>query len=121
VQEAAGAHARAAGVAAAGSGAPQVWVLAELRLRVDRYPREGERVTVETWPAARLGGVRGYRDFSLVDAAGRPFGAGASLWLLLDTGSRRPERLPDAVLALRTIDRPAVDLPEPPPPAAVAA
>lgn len=108
LQEAAGGHARAAGLA----GDDFLWVLAELRLRVDRYPIEGDRVEVSTWAAARLGGARGYRDFSLGDQAGQPIGAAATLWLLLDRTTRKPMRLPSSVLALREQGRDAVVLPE---------
>lgn len=113
LQETAGSHARAAAVAGA-NGDGLFWVLSELRLRVDRYPDEGERVTVETWPAGRLGGARGYRDFSLRGEAGEPVGAAASLWLLLDAGASRPVRLPRSVVDLRALDREPVDLPEVP-------
>jgi acyl-ACP thioesterase len=116
LQEAAGGHARAAGLA----GDDLLWVLAELRLRVDRYPVERDRVEVATWAAARLGGARGYRDFSLGDQAGRTIGAAATMWLLLDPTTRRPMRLPSSVLALREPGRDAVVLPEATLPAAPA-
>lgn len=106
LQDAAGGHAQAVGLASD----DLLWVLAELRLRVDRYPIEGDRVEVSTWAAARLGGARGYRDFSLGDQAGKPIGEAATLWLLLDRMTRKPVRLPRSVLALREQGRDAVVL-----------
>ena len=56
LQEAASAHAAELGVAVEGLIERGVaWVLAQLRLEVHRWPRAGDRLTIETWPAAASG------------------------------------------------------------------
>jgi len=67
------------------------WVLARLSIEMDRYPLWGETVTVRTWPKGthRLFALR---DFEIVDGSGNRIGAAASVWLILDTQSKRPQR-----------------------------
>jgi acyl-ACP thioesterase len=67
------------------------WVLARLSIEMDRYPLWGEKVTVRTWPKGthRLFALR---DFEIVDGSGQRIGAAASIWLILDTQSKRPQR-----------------------------
>lgn len=85
------------------------WVLARLHVRMNRYPRWRDELTVTTWPS---GANRLYalRDYSLADASGRPLGTAASAWILLDVKNRRPVRVPPEVAALAVRDRPrAID------------
>ena len=68
-----------------------VWVQARIRVRMNRFPAEGERVAVHTWPSG-LDRRRAYRDFVFVDrdGAGELIGAATSAWALIDRDSRRP-------------------------------
>jgi acyl-ACP thioesterase len=74
-----------------------VWVLSRLRIAVRRYPRMGETVHVETWPAGieRRGGVRVHRIGVGDDPAA---GAAVSVWSLFDLATRRPVATAEAVL-----------------------
>ena len=83
------------------------WVLTRLRIRMDRYPRWGERTAVGTFPR---GGRRiaAYRDFILTGADGERLGVAASEWMLIDLASRRPVAIPAAVFACANDVRPPV-------------
>ncbi|MFN3596919.1 MAG: acyl-[acyl-carrier-protein] thioesterase [Rubricoccaceae bacterium] len=106
-QEAAGEHARAAGVEtfALPSGGVGVWVLRRLGLRLVRRPAWREHVRVETWPS-HYEGLLAHRDFVVRAAAGAPDGRdapgdvlafGTSAWFVIDAARRRPVRLPEGV------------------------
>ena len=93
LQEAAGNHAGALGVAVWHLQERHLtWVLSRLRLRIDRLPSAGERLEVRTWPtgAERLFALR---DFEVLDAQGRRIAAAVSAWLILDISARRPVRI----------------------------
>jgi acyl-ACP thioesterase len=110
LQETADIHCRAYGLSLDDLRATgRLWVLTHLSLRLTGRPRVGDEVAVETWGTRRLGGVRAYRDFLLLDAAGRTFGEASSLWLLLDAATRRPVRLPESILRFRHPDRVGAD------------
>lgn len=117
-QEAAGEHARAAGLEtfALGSGAG-TWVLTRLRLQIDALPRMLEQVEVETWPSGR-DGLRAYRDYILRDGTGKTVVTGTSAWLVLHVERRRPVRLPEAVSGFGPVAPSRAltlgDVPEPP-------
>jgi medium-chain acyl-[acyl-carrier-protein] hydrolase len=81
--------------------AGRMWVLTRFALTVFALPKMGDQVTVETWASDRTAGVRAYRDFRMFDADGHVLAEAATLWLLLDLGTRRLVRLPDSVLQIR--------------------
>ena len=99
MQEAAGTHGEMLGFGrAALLDQNMFWVLARLEVEMDRYPQFNDVVTVETFPTAvrRWFFPRYYRFF---DVRGEELGRAASLWLLLDTASRKMVR-PDPILHL---------------------
>jgi medium-chain acyl-[acyl-carrier-protein] hydrolase len=81
--------------------AHRMWVLTRFALRVFARPRIGDEILVQTWVSDRTAGIRAYRDFRILDSAGKTLAEAASLWLLLDLKSRRPARLPESVLSIR--------------------
>jgi acyl-ACP thioesterase len=83
----------------------RMWVLTRFALRVVALPRLGDEVLVQTWASDRTSGIRAYRDFRILDRAGKLVADAASLWLLLDLKTRRPVHLPESVLALREPER----------------
>ncbi|MEM6287520.1 MAG: acyl-ACP thioesterase domain-containing protein [Bacteroidota bacterium] len=123
LQEAAGEHARAAGLETFDlDGGTGTWVLTRLRLRIDDLPAMRETVEVETWPSGR-DGLRATRDYHLRGADGRTLVTGTSAWLVLHVERRRPVRLPEAVVGFGP-EAPRRVLPfgdEPTAPASVAA
>jgi medium-chain acyl-[acyl-carrier-protein] hydrolase len=103
LQDAAGAHAAALSVATETlrmNG--QTWMLSKMAVEMARYPRIGEYVMVETWPSTKLKGARAHRDFVMTNAGGEILARAASLWVIVDLASRRPVRIPDSIVALRT-------------------
>lgn len=96
-QEAAGEHARAAGLETFDlGGGTGTWVLTRLRLAVADLPRMREDVEVETWPSGH-DRLRAFREYVLRGADGRDLVRGTSAWLVMHAQRRRPVRLPEAV------------------------
>jgi acyl-ACP thioesterase len=97
LQEAAAAHAAALGVAVESLlERGLAWVLSQLRLEVQRWPRAGDTLIIATWPEA-ASGTRTERRFLLSTSTGEELGQALTLWLVLDLERRRPVRLPDFV------------------------
>ncbi len=74
------------------------WVLTRLRVKMDRYPRWEDAVTIVTWPS---GGRRiaATRDFEVRDASGALLGVATSEWMLIDLATRKIVPIPERVLA----------------------
>ncbi|MFW6339000.1 MAG: acyl-[acyl-carrier-protein] thioesterase [Alkalispirochaetaceae bacterium] len=74
----------------------QFWVLSRLEAVVDRSPRWGEKVTVETWPksVSRLFAIRDFfiHDGQEESGEGQPLVRATSAWLLMDARAGRPLR-----------------------------
>jgi acyl-ACP thioesterase len=101
LEESAGLHADALGVGLERLMAEgRTWVLVRMRLRVACLPGGGQRVRVETWPVEgeRL---QFRRDFLLTDEEGRILVRAVSQWALVGLASRRLERMPENISALR--------------------
>jgi acyl-ACP thioesterase len=91
-QEAAIRHAEDLGVGRESLGRTgQGWVLSRMSVAVERRPRQGETVTVRTWPRGweRLFAIR---DFDIRDSSGSPLMRARSCWLIVDREKRRPLR-----------------------------
>ena len=73
-------------------------VLTRLQVRMSRYPKWGEAVSILTFPR---GGrkIVAYRDFVLSDSEGREIGHATSEWMLIDLASRKVVAIPDSVFA----------------------
>lgn len=69
------------------------WVLIRLKLEIDRLPRLGEEMRIESWPS---GSERTfvYRDYRVYDAFGERLASATSTWLVLDLQTRRMISLP---------------------------
>ena len=74
------------------------WVLTRLKVRMARFPKWGETVSILTFPR---GGRRivAYRDFVLTGADGDELGRATSEWMLIDLASRKIVAIPDGVFA----------------------
>jgi acyl-ACP thioesterase len=93
LQETAGFHTQLLGVAPEDLR-PQglAWILSRLRIRVEKYPALGEKITVRTWPTG-VNKLFALRDFSVSDAQGRRIAGAASAWLALKLDTLRPVRV----------------------------
>ncbi len=76
-----------------GAGVNVSWVLTRLLVRVSRYPKWEEEVSVVTFPR---GGrkIVAWRDFEILGADGERLGAATSEWMLIDLSTRRVQPLP---------------------------
>ncbi|MBQ9431316.1 MAG: hypothetical protein IJU44_07175 [Kiritimatiellae bacterium] len=74
------------------------WVLTRLKVRMSRFPKWGETVSILTFPR---GGrkIVAYRDFILTDSAGEELGRATSEWMLIDLASRKMVAIPEGVFA----------------------
>ena len=73
------------------AGNDLAWFLGRLSVRVNRYPRWDEEITVATWPCGSRG-LMCFRDFEITDSAGDIIVAASSGWLVVDLNRRRPLR-----------------------------
>jgi len=106
-QEAAGRHADALGVSMQDLLTDgKAWVLARLRMEVDRLPEWEEEIVLETWPSG-LDGLFATREVLFLGEGGQPLGRGTSAWLVIDAERRRPLRPPSALYDIEVPDRPA--------------
>jgi acyl-ACP thioesterase len=73
------------------------WVLSRLRLEMERWPRGGDTISVETWPhaASRLVIERRFR---VRGADDETLGSATTMWVVLDLERRRPIRLPPFIV-----------------------
>lgn len=105
LQEAAGNHAVAMwGRSSAGFAtdpeleeAGLIFVMTRMQIQVQRYPRWGDLVQVETWfqAAGKLGAQREWLVRDL--ATGEVLAAATSTWVMINIHSRRPSRMPELV------------------------
>jgi acyl-ACP thioesterase len=70
------------------------WVLSSWQVCRNRMPRLAEKVTTQTWAYA-MKGFYGYRNFVMKDGQGQMLAYANSVWVLVDTESGRPTRVPD--------------------------
>lgn len=69
------------------------WVLSSWQVRVDEMPYLADEIHVQTW-AYDFKGFYGYRNFALNNAEGKHLAYANSIWVLVDTESGRPLRVP---------------------------
>ena len=80
------------------SGENISWVLTHLKVRMTRFPKWGEMVSILTYPR---GGrkIVAYRDFILHGEDGCEIGHASSEWMLIDLASRKVVAIPEGVFA----------------------
>jgi acyl-ACP thioesterase len=72
------------------------WVLMRQQVAIERYPKLGETIRVQTYPAG-FEKFFTYRDYRVWDAQGKEIASSSSTWLLMDTAARRMVRIPDFI------------------------
>lgn len=73
------------------------WILYKMHIKMNQFPERWQDVTVVTWPSSG-DGLRAFRDYELRDESGNVLGAALSQWMILNTETKRPVRLPDEIL-----------------------
>ena len=101
LQEAASLHAASLGFGKgdfAAAGENISWVLTRMVVKMDRYPKWEDEVTVETFPR---GGrkIVAWRDFEVKDAKGQTLGVASSEWMIIDLATRKIHAIPEKVFA----------------------
>lgn len=98
LQEAASNHASALNASAEDMSANQkMWVLSQLGLRMNVYPKWHDSIRIRTWPVSRGSAIKGFRDFELFDSSDQIIGRASTMWLLLNKETKRPLKLPDSL------------------------
>ena len=102
LQEAAGVHAEALGWGKDAMGeSNRTWMMSRSDTRVFRSPREGETVTVRTWPSG-IQRLFAMRDFQIEAENGEILVAASYAYLIIDINARRPLR-PEGILSSELI------------------
>ncbi len=83
------------------------WVLMRQHVHIKRYPRLGESIRVQTYPAG-FEKFFTYRDYRVWDQNGKEIVSSSSTWLLMDTHSRRMVRIPNFIKTFEG-EMPAMD------------
>jgi len=97
LQQAAGEHAEQLGVGAERLARDGLfWVLTRLFLRIDRMPRGGEMIEIDTWPSQRPRQLY-MRDFRVFGEDGAAIIESASMWALIDGARRKAVKGPEWV------------------------
>lgn len=73
-------------------GTGNAWFLSGWQIEVDRYPEYKENITVRTWPHD-FKGLYGYRNFDILDEAGRQIVKANSIWIFMDLETMRPTKV----------------------------
>ncbi len=72
------------------------WVLISGIMKMDRYPRYKEKITIRTWLSS-YSTVKGIRENIICDEAGNIIGRAKGLWVFFDINRRRPIEIFDAI------------------------
>jgi acyl-ACP thioesterase len=95
MQDAAASHVRQLGIGVSDLKAYNLtWVISRFHLRLMRYPRGNDTITIRTWPAT-LEGLFSCREFLISDEDGNDIAVATSSWAAVNLASRRPVRLKD--------------------------
>lgn len=98
LQETAGAHAASLEIGMEDLHAGgMTWMLSRTDLRIDRLPREGEKIRVSTWPSG-IDRLFALRDLVLAADSGEVLARAVYGYLVVDVAARKPLR-PDRALS----------------------
>lgn len=86
------------------------WIVVSYDVRIERLPKLGEYVHVQTWPYD-MKGMFGYRNFAMADAEGNRIAYANSLWVLMDMEAGKPTKVPDELAAAYlAVSDPAIEM-----------
>lgn len=72
------------------------WVLLSGIMKMDRYPKYKERITIRTWLSG-YSAIRGIRENIIYDGKGNIIGRAKGLWVFFDIKRRRPIQIFDSI------------------------
>ncbi|RCW90675.1 acyl-[acyl-carrier-protein] thioesterase [Winogradskyella arenosi] len=74
------------------------WVLFSGVLKMERYPRYKERITIRTW-LSNYSTIKGYRENLIFDENQNIIGRAKGLWVFFDIEKRRPTPIYDTIIS----------------------
>lgn len=83
----------------------RAWILNSWQVEIMRRPQVRESIEVSTW-ATGFKGVFGPRDFCMKTAEGEELARAHSLWVYIDTESRKPVKPTEEEIAVYEVDEP---------------
>lgn len=81
------------------------WILSSWQIEVNRYPRLGEKLKIDTW-ATTFDGIYGNRNFRLRAENDEMLARANSIWVYMDLAKGRPLRPDKEVVSAYEIDPP---------------
>lgn len=69
------------------------WVLNRWLFHMERYPKYGEKIVIQTWPSS-FERFYANREYCILDAEDKTIGQVSSLWFFFNIERRRPMRIP---------------------------
>lgn len=69
------------------------WMLNKWKVRIDRYPKAKEKITIETW-ASGMDRFYATREFVIYDEENKELCRASTLWIFIDMNKKRPIRIP---------------------------
>ena len=72
------------------------WVLLSGVMKMERYPRHKEKITIRTWLSAYTS-IKGIRENIIYDEQGNIIGRAKGLWVFFDIKRRRPVQIFDEI------------------------
>lgn len=70
----------------------KMWILSGLKIKVADYPSWGDELLLNTW-GNQYEDPFAYRDFELIDNSGKQIICGSTSWLLINISNHRPNRI----------------------------
>jgi len=85
------------------------WMLNRWKVRIDRYPKAKEKITIETWTSG-IDRFYANREFFVYDEGEELIGKASTLWIFVDINKKRPIRIPkDLQKGYKIVDEKAFD------------
>ena len=81
------------------------WLLSSWQIEIRRRPKLGEEITVGTW-ASGFKAMYGYRNFVILDGRGEWAVRANSIWIYMNTGTGRPEKVDEETVSLYCPEKP---------------
>jgi acyl-ACP thioesterase len=75
------------------------WMLHRLHVKMNSFPEWRDHISIKTWPSSG-DTLRAYRDFLIEDSEGNNLGRCLSYWLMINTDTKKPIRMPEEVLRM---------------------
>ncbi len=68
-----------------------IWILARQLIRIDRFPKLGDDIVINTWPTGN-DRLFCYRDFKILTEQREEIGRATTVWFVVDINTRKPQR-----------------------------